>query len=182
MSMNVYCIQAVIDGTTCVKVGKAKDPQHRMASLQTGSPVRLELLCVIPCASNAHALRVEAKAHEVLSAHHRHGEWFTLPADWIAIVGNLFRVSVQLERETPPEETPVTDDDSERLLTLEGWAATKFQPPPSTFTLRRWARERLIMPQPMKVGRTYYVSPNARYVPAQEATAKLARKLTLIRR
>ncbi len=51
-----------------------------------------------------------------------------------------------------------------RLITLEAWAeATYGESSPHINTLRRWARDLLIMPAPEKHGRTYYVSPSARY-------------------
>ena len=48
-------------------------------------------------------------------------------------------------------------------LTLAEWAADHFRSPPSANTLRRWAREGLISPKPIKHGRNYYVEPNAHY-------------------
>lgn len=48
-------------------------------------------------------------------------------------------------------------------VTLEEWASTRFNPPPNLDTLRRWARDLKIYPFPQKVGRTYYVEPDAEY-------------------
>jgi hypothetical protein len=53
-------------------------------------------------------------------------------------------------------------------ITLEAWAALKFDPPPSIGTLRRWARAAKIQPQPSKIGRLYMVSPDAEYYPGTE--------------
>lgn len=51
-----------------------------------------------------------------------------------------------------------------KLITLEAWAvATYGEASPHINTLRRWARDALIIPTPEKHGRTYYVSPNAHY-------------------
>jgi len=50
------------------------------------------------------------------------------------------------------------------LLTLEEWAKQTYETPPAMNTLRRWAREGLIQPPPEKHGRSYFVSPTARYV------------------
>lgn len=51
------------------------------------------------------------------------------------------------------------------LTTLEDWASHKYgDKAPSIFTLRRWARDGKIYPQPEKHGRTYFVAPNAQYV------------------
>lgn len=51
-----------------------------------------------------------------------------------------------------------------KKVTLEAWAAPRYDPPPSIKTLRRWARECRIYPAPEKVGRTYYVEKDARYI------------------
>lgn len=48
-------------------------------------------------------------------------------------------------------------------LTLAEWAADHFRTPPSSNTLRKWAREGRITPPPIKHGRNYYVEPNAYY-------------------
>lgn len=51
-----------------------------------------------------------------------------------------------------------------KLITLEAWAAATYgEDAPHINTLRRWARDALIVPTPEKHGRTYYVSPGARY-------------------
>jgi len=51
-----------------------------------------------------------------------------------------------------------------KLITLESWAAATYgEASPHINTLRRWARDALIVPIPEKHGRTYYVSPGARY-------------------
>lgn len=51
-----------------------------------------------------------------------------------------------------------------KLITLERWASETYgQDAPHINTLRRWARDALIVPTPEKHGRTYYVRPDARY-------------------
>ena len=51
------------------------------------------------------------------------------------------------------------------LVTLEAWAkATYGDAAPGVATLRRWAREARIFPQPEKHGRTYFVRPDAQYL------------------
>lgn len=51
-----------------------------------------------------------------------------------------------------------------KKITLMAWAAAHYDPPPGRETLRRWARDCRIFPFPKKVGRTYYVDPDARYI------------------
>lgn len=48
-------------------------------------------------------------------------------------------------------------------VTLDEWAAAELRTPPSPNTLRRWAREGLITPSPVKHGRNYYVESDAHY-------------------
>lgn len=51
-----------------------------------------------------------------------------------------------------------------KLITLEAWAATTYgDASPHINTLRRWARDAMIVPTPEKHGRTYYVRPDAHY-------------------
>lgn len=53
---------------------------------------------------------------------------------------------------------------SERLTTLEAWAAKRYgDHAPSIHTLRRWVREAKILPVPKKHGRTYFVEETAEY-------------------
>lgn len=44
---------------------------------------------------------------------------------------------------------------------LAAWAALRYDPAPSAWTLRQWAREGDIHPAPEKVGRDWYVDPTA---------------------
>ena len=49
-----------------------------------------------------------------------------------------------------------------KKITLEAWAARQYDPPPSPWILRRWARDGEISPMPEKVGKSYYVREDAR--------------------
>jgi hypothetical protein len=51
-----------------------------------------------------------------------------------------------------------------KLIPLSMWAERKFERPPSSRTLRRWAENGNIFPPPKKYGRPYMVQENARYV------------------
>lgn len=46
-------------------------------------------------------------------------------------------------------------------LLLTEWAAKQYSPPPSLFTLRRWARDGEIYPPPEKVGKHWMVDETA---------------------
>lgn len=54
---------------------------------------------------------------------------------------------------------------SEKLITLQVWAGRVFgENGPNKDTLRRWCRDTKIFPAPKKIGRAYYVAPDAQYV------------------
>jgi hypothetical protein len=50
-----------------------------------------------------------------------------------------------------------------QYITLQAWAARKFDPAPHPNTLRRWVADGMILPPPFKVGREYMVLPTARH-------------------
>ncbi len=49
-----------------------------------------------------------------------------------------------------------------KQVTLAAWGSTAFSPPLSLWTVRKMAKEGRIDPQPVKIGRTYYVQEDAR--------------------
>jgi hypothetical protein len=51
-----------------------------------------------------------------------------------------------------------------KAVLLTEWGTAHFDPPPSLWTLRRMAREGLIRPKPRKVGKAYYVQPDAEVI------------------
>ena len=48
-----------------------------------------------------------------------------------------------------------------KSVPLPDWASLHYNPPPSAWVLRRWAREGEIWPAPEKVGHVYYVREDA---------------------
>lgn len=62
-------------------------------------------------------------------------------------------------------------------LTLQEWAARKFSKPPHVNTLRRWANDGLIIPQPVKFGREFHVKPDARYIEEPAPASRLVDRL-----
>ena len=50
-----------------------------------------------------------------------------------------------------------------KRITLEAWAERQFDPVPTIATLLAWARKRRIQPEPVKVGRAWYVEEHAQY-------------------
>lgn len=51
-----------------------------------------------------------------------------------------------------------------KSILLEEWGQEHFDPPPSLWTLRTMARTGKIRPTPVKVGKHYYVKPDAEVV------------------
>jgi hypothetical protein len=62
-------------------------------------------------------------------------------------------------------------------LTLQQWAAKKFSKPPHVNTLRRWAKDGMIVPQPILFGREYHVKPDARYIAEPAPGSRLVDRL-----
>lgn len=64
-------------------------------------------------------------------------------------------------------------------ITLTEWAKRRYNPPPSPWVLRRWARDGELHPAPELVGKAYYVDENAKRITAQTDSAP---RLTLVER
>lgn len=59
----------------------------------------------------------------------------------------------------------MNDASPPRLLTLVDWAEQMLGVhAPHVNTLRKWAREGRITPQPIKIGKPYFVERNAKYL------------------
>lgn len=65
----IYAIRAL--GTNLIKFGKAKNPQDRICTLQTGCPVDLALIAIADWPDVE-----ERRAHIYLDSEHSRGEWF----------------------------------------------------------------------------------------------------------
>lgn len=56
-----------------------------------------------------------------------------------------------------------------KFITLEAWLELTYGTAVSIGTGRRWCRENRITPKPEKHGRTYFVTPDARYTDVRAA-------------
>lgn len=74
-----------------VKIGLAKNPKERLASLQTANA---ELLVCIACFPGGREL--EANLHEHFKASHIRGEWFDYHPDMGRIIHRAFRSATNL--------------------------------------------------------------------------------------
>jgi hypothetical protein len=68
------------------KIGVSRDPIQRLAQLQTGSHVRLKFAYIGVTPGTGY--EIEGRAHELLDAYRKAGEWFLVPAS-IAIGATL---------------------------------------------------------------------------------------------
>ena len=72
-----------------VKIGKARNPEERMATLQTGCPYELILIGTIQCRSDMHAEACEKRLHGEFKLERRRGEWFRYTDNMARIVATL---------------------------------------------------------------------------------------------
>jgi hypothetical protein len=87
------------------KIGVSVDPIRRLAELQTGSPMPLRFAYIGVTPGTGYD--IEARAHELLDAHRKEGEWFLVPAS-IAIGATLeaaTRLSQPIQQ-VQPESVP----------------------------------------------------------------------------
>lgn len=69
------------------------------------------------------------------------------------------------QRAKPPTATSIANDAGPRLVPIAAWARIVFgEHAPHANTLLRWVREGRIQPQPRKVGRKWFVKPDAGYI------------------
>lgn len=64
-----------------------------------------------------------------------------------------------------------------RTIRLSAWAVAHYSPPPADRTLRLWVQEGRIVPAPVKIGRAYYVSPDAKHIAEVARGERLAERL-----
>lgn len=79
----VYLIHA---STGMYKIGKAKNPQARFSSLQTGNPGQLDLICTISSDSTS---ILEHNIHQRFINKHVRGEWFNLSDEDVAYLKTM---------------------------------------------------------------------------------------------
>lgn len=76
----IVCVYAMITeltgGSRYVKFGMAKDPEHRLANVKVGCPLKIETLAYVECESWQQARFVESAIHLEHIAINCAGEWF----------------------------------------------------------------------------------------------------------
>lgn len=68
-------------GKTYFKVGWTTDIAKRIRALQTGCPLRIRHVWMLPLWSGGAAQSLEAILHQMLRPYHSHGEWFLMQTD-----------------------------------------------------------------------------------------------------
>jgi len=63
-------------------------------------------------------------------------------------------------------------------ILLTDWASRNYSPPPSLFTLRRWARDGEIWPAPEKCGKSWMVDETAVRIAHNAAPMDLLQRIT----
>jgi hypothetical protein len=79
----VYFIQEVGNPEGLIKIGQSEMPRLRLTALQTGSPVHLGILKVIPDAYD------DGSYHGRFRSAGHHGEWFTPTPELVAFIAAL---------------------------------------------------------------------------------------------
>jgi predicted GIY-YIG superfamily endonuclease len=69
----IYFIQS---GYGAIKVGMAKNPEKRLANMQTSIPKSLRLLAAIPLPDRKSARALERELHDLFKDERIRGEWF----------------------------------------------------------------------------------------------------------
>lgn len=118
----VYVIQG--DEGTPIKVGYARDPRSRQATLQTGNPQELHLLIVFPGSQAA-----ERECHRRLKSASVRGEWFfgEVADDFLASLARHCDWAIEYHRITGLL-SPFTRD-AERAQRRYGWRCGAFNRP-----------------------------------------------------
>jgi len=91
-SSHVYLIHAF--GTDMFKIGIATDSFKRIKTLQTGSPVELQLIRNVKC---KYPSMLENELHTgIFNKYHSHGEWFKIPKEECVALFDKHTIPYQL--------------------------------------------------------------------------------------
>ena len=91
MSSAKNCVYFITDGVY-TKIGIAQDLTKRFSGIQTGNPLKLKALCVIPCSSNKEMQKYEIYLHRYFAETNVRGEWFDISEDDIQRAKEKFQV------------------------------------------------------------------------------------------
>lgn len=105
----VYAIQGVAGGPT--KIGQAREPESRLATLQTGSPTKLQIVgrwLAVPA-------NLERLLHHFFAQSRVNGEWFNLGENPVPRIERAIRDLQGKKAPKPSQVLELTDDNPLRL-------------------------------------------------------------------
>lgn len=117
--MSTQSIYVIASENGPVKIGFSRSPKKRLSKLRTGcfSPI---YLAYSEEAEGDIAGLIERRAHDILQAHRRHGEWFSVsPEEAIAAIK---RAAVEIAS----ERISASEQELRRRLVLEAIASKRF--------------------------------------------------------
>lgn len=91
-SSKAHCVYFILNrDSNAIKIGRAKNIQRRLKSLQTASPIELELLKTINLNSEGQAKGLEGSLHALFWYLRMQGEWFRAEPELLNYIetGNL---------------------------------------------------------------------------------------------
>lgn len=83
---NIY----ILKSEKYLKIGKANDIEKRIHQLQTGNPIRIDLVGYYPCKNDSFALDLENSIHRILKRYKYRGEWFEMSVEEIKEILKYF--------------------------------------------------------------------------------------------
>jgi hypothetical protein len=86
-----------------LKIGWSDDVLARLRALQGGHPVKIEVYAAVPFPREL-APMVERRAHELLSAHRAHDEWFAV--ERLAAIAAIVQAAAALGLAAEPRPEP----------------------------------------------------------------------------
>lgn len=158
--MAARCVYAISSEDGITKIGKASSPTRRVASLNTGSPVKLTLKYESPAMDAADL--VEKLAHQLLAEKRLNGEWFSVSTE--EAISAISAAIAMVERgilPTPPnpKKSKPLDYPDTTAQELKDWqlrlgvtqlAAAKLLAVPAQ-TYRNWITGRRLAPSYVRV-------------------------------
>lgn len=155
--MSAKCVYAISSEDGPTKIGKASSPARRVASLNTGSSVKLTLKYESSAMDKADL--VERLAHQLLAEKRLNGEWFSVSTEEavaainaaIAMVdrGVMTALPKSKERDYPSTTAQEIKDWQSRLGVTQLAAAKLLAAPAQTY--RNWITGRRLAPSYVRV-------------------------------
>jgi len=106
-----YVYFLVADAAGLVKVGRTADPEGRLKTYASWSPVSLRLAATLPGGSH-----LERRFHAAFKVNHSHHEWFFLTAEIAGVIDRIAAGGFDIDTLPPPASLAKISD---------GWSAQK---------------------------------------------------------